>query len=188
MGSLPPMTTPLFDQDRWIAAWRFAATAHLGQLFCGSDLPYIVHLGMVAMEVKAALAAEPQWDGDLAVLCALLHDTVEDTAVTEAELATHFGPDVAAGVLALTKNDALPEAEQMADSLRRIREQPQDVWIVKLADRITNLQPPPAHWSVPKVRRYWDEAIAIRDALGEASPFLLARMNTKLAAYEEFTR
>ncbi len=182
------MTPPLFDQDRWIAAWRFAAKAHLGQLFPGTDMPYIVHLGMVAMEVKAALAPEPHWNGDLAVLCALLHDTVEDTAVTEMQLASHFGAGVAAGVLALTKNEALPKAEQMPDSLRRIREQPREVWIVKLADRITNLQRPPAHWPVPKARRYRDEAITIRDALGDASPFLRLRMERKLAAYERFIR
>ena len=180
--------SPLFDQDRWIAAWRFAAAAHLGQLFPGTDLPYIVHLGMVVMEVAAALAAEPGKDGDLAVVCALLHDTVEDTSVTASDLSERFGPDVAAGVVALTKDESLPKSAQMPDSLRRIREQPREVWMVKLADRITNLQPPPRHWPGDQVRRYRDEAITIRDALGSASPFLLARMEAKLASYEGFTR
>ncbi len=182
------MTPPLFDQDRWITAWRFAANAHLGQLFPGTEMPYIVHLGMVAMEVKAALVPEPRWNGDLAVTCALLHDTVEDTSVTREQLADLFGAGVAAGVLALTKNAALPKVEQMPDSLRRIREQPREIWIVKLADRITNLQRPPAHWSVEKARRYLDEAVTIRDALGEASPFLRSRMEQKLVAYREFIR
>lgn len=39
---------------------------------------------------------------------------------------------------------------QMQDSLRRIKSQPREVWMVKMADRITNLQPPPGHWSEEK--------------------------------------
>jgi (p)ppGpp synthase/HD superfamily hydrolase len=56
----------------------------------------------------------------------------------------------------------------MADSLRRIRVQPHDVWAVKLADRITNLAPPPAFWTAAKIAGYRAEAIMIADALGEA--------------------
>mgnify|MGYP002629670150 CR=1 FL=1 len=183
------MLTPSpFDQDRWVAAWRFAAAAHAPQRFPGTDLPYLLHLGMVAMEVKAAIAAEPGRNGDLAVLCALLHDTVEDTPVTQDDLAVRFGPAVAAGVGALTKNAELPKAERMPDSLRRIRDQPHEIWMVKLADRITNLQTPPTGWSVDKVRRYRHEAVAIRDALGAASPFLLTRIELKITAYEEHCR
>ena len=182
------MSTPLFDQDRWIAAWRFAAAAHHGQTVPGTELPYIVHLGMVAMEVQAALVGEPGRDGDLAVLCSLLHDAVEDTAVEVEDVAARFGGAVAAGVLALTKDPSLPKAERMADSLRRIREQPMEVWMVKLADRITNLQPPPAHWSAEKAAAYLSEARAIRAALGDASPSLAARMDEKLAAYPGQTR
>ena len=37
---------------------------------------------MVSMEVMAALDEEPKADGDLAVQCALLHDTLEDTDIT----------------------------------------------------------------------------------------------------------
>ncbi len=127
-------------------AWRFAAAAHLGQKLPGTDLPYAVHVALVCMEVMAALRAEPGWDEDLAVQCALLHDVVEDTAVSGEEVRATFGASVAAGVLALSKDPALPRSEQMADSLRRIREQPREVWLVKLADRITNLAPPPSYW------------------------------------------
>lgn len=154
----------------------------------GSELPYLTHVGMVAMEVAAAVSAEPQHDGTLAVLCALLHDCVEDTDVELATVEETFGADVAAGVSALTKDETLPKPERMPDSLRRIREQPRSVWIVKLADRITNLQRPPAHWSTDKARRYRMEAMRIREALGEASPYLSGRIDAKIAAYEEFIR
>jgi len=184
-----------WSQDAYIAAWRFAAEAHWSdshrQCVPGTDLPYLLHVGMVAMEVIAALAREAGVDGDLAVQCALLHDTLEDTATEYDELVAAFGPAVADGVRALTKDPAigadLPKpqrkARQMADSLERIRQQPKAVWMVKLADRITNLQPPPAHWSPEKVDAYRAEARTIHTALSGASPLLEARLAEKIAGY-----
>lgn len=173
----------MWSQDRYIAAAQFAARAHVGQSVPGTELPYLLHVTLVAMEVQAALRAETGHDEDLAVLCALLHDTVEDTAVTYGEVAAAFGQAVADGVLALSKNPDLPREEQMPDSLRRIREQPRAVWLVKLADRITNLQRPPEAWQPRKVAGYKEEARAILAALGEASPLLAARLAAKIEAY-----
>ena len=71
----------------------------------------------------------------------------------------------------------------MTDSLRRILLQPREVWMVKLADRINNLQPPPSHWKDPKIAAYRAEAIQIVEALGPASPYLEGRLRAKIAAY-----
>ncbi|MGA9752814.1 MAG: HD domain-containing protein [Acidobacteriota bacterium] len=176
------MTTP-WSQDEYLETYTFAASAHLGQEVPGSELPYIVHVNLVTMEVIAALRAEPDRDESLAVRCALLHDVLEDTAVSHEEIERRFGAAVAAGVRALSKNDALEKSARMADSLRRIREQPREVWMVKLADRITNLQPPPAHWTKEKIGRYLNEAEVIRAALRDASPFLHARLQNKMKTY-----
>ncbi len=173
----------MWSQDRYLAAYHFAARAHQGQIYPGTELPYSIHLAFVSMEVIAALRDEPGRDGDLAVQCALLHDVIEDTPVGYAEIAAAFGTPVADGVLALTKDESLPHAAQMADSLRRIRRQPPEVWMVKLADRISNLQPPPAYWTAEKVARYRDEAAQIYAALAEASPSLAARLHAKIAGY-----
>jgi (p)ppGpp synthase/HD superfamily hydrolase len=54
------------------------AEAHHGQLFPGTELPYIMHVSFVSMEVMAALAQEPTRDGNLAVQYALLRDVIED--------------------------------------------------------------------------------------------------------------
>ena len=166
-----------FSQDLYLAALHFAADRHRGQLVPSSERPYVVHVTSVAMEVVAA------GGGDLAVQCALLHDTIEDTATTYDEVAAAFGRPVAEGVRALSKDDRLPKAERMADSLRRIRLQPPDIWMVKLADRITNLQPAPAHWDAAKRTSYRAEAVAIADALAGASAVLDARIRLKIAAY-----
>jgi (p)ppGpp synthase/HD superfamily hydrolase len=162
---------------------RFAATAHNGQRVPGSELPYLMHLSLVAMEVIAALGQETGRNENLAVQCALLHDVVEDTETPLAELEREFGTAVAQGVSTLTKDKSLPKADRMSDSLRRIRTQPREVWMVKLADRITNLQPPPGEWTPDKVVAYREEAEEILAALGEASPFLARRLRQKLQTY-----
>lgn len=178
----------MWSQELYARAWRFAGEAHLGQTVPGTQLPYVVHLGLVCMEVMAALRAEPEAERDenLAVGCALLHDVVEDTPLSAEEVRTAFGPSVAAGVLALSKDAALPREEQMADSLRRIREQPREVWLVKLADRITNLAPPPPNWDRTRIAAYRTEAQEILRALGEASPTLAGRLAAKIEAYAAF--
>ena len=71
----------------------------------------------------------------------------------------------------------------MADSLRRILTQPAEVAMVKLADRITNLAPPPPHWTAEKITRYRAEAEQIVQALGEVSPFLSLRFRGRLVGY-----
>jgi (p)ppGpp synthase/HD superfamily hydrolase len=172
-----------WDPEIWRRAARFAADAHEGQTVPGTELPYLLHVTTVAMEVLGALAVEDGHDGDLALACALLHDAVEDTPVPREQLAAEFGEAVADGVAALSKDGRLPKKERMTDSLRRLQAQPRSVQLVKLADRITNLQPPPAHWSVDKAQAYAAEAELILQALGESSPHLAARMRQQIDAY-----
>lgn len=176
-----------WDQDKYLAAWNFASANHNGQTLPGSDIPYINHLGLVAMEATAALANNSIDNPNLLVVCALLHDLIEDTSTTFEDIKNTFGADVAEGVLALTKNDELPsKPEQMRDCLRRIKNQPIEVWMVKLCDRITNLQSPPKHWNQERTINYQNEARLILDQLGEASPFLAERLTMKIDAYNQY--
>jgi guanosine-3',5'-bis(diphosphate) 3'-pyrophosphohydrolase len=172
-------------QTAYQRAILFAAQQHQGQLLPGSGLPYVVHLSNVAMEILAA-PHPAGFDVVLAVQLALLHDTLEDTATTYAQLAAEFGPAVAAGVQALTKNDTLPKADKMADSLARIRRQPPEVRAVKLADRITNLQRPPAHWEVAKIGAYRQEAQTILTALAGGNAYLENRLRGKIEDYAAY--
>lgn len=137
-----------------------------------------------SVEVLATLALDDVASPDLAVACALLHDTVEDTETTTDEIAEAFGVAVADGVRALSKDKAVPKADQMADSLRRIQEQPREIWIVKLADRAVNMEPAPTTWSMEKRRNYQRQATTIVEQLGSASPSLAARLREKIARYE----
>jgi len=175
--------TAFWSQDDFLAALAFAARCHGGQTVPGTGFPYVTHLTSVAQEVMAAVAVEPGRNGTLAVTAALLHDVIEDTQTAPETVASQFGADVLAAVLALTKNADLPKTEAMADSLARIRLQPREVWMVKLADRIVNLGPPPPHWTQQKIAAYRAEAETILAALGEASPLLADRLAKRIAAY-----
>ncbi|EMG35697.1 guanosine polyphosphate synthetase/pyrophosphohydrolase [Desulfocurvibacter africanus PCS] len=165
-----------WTQGLHVRAWHFAALAHAGQTMPDNDLPYLVHIGSVALEVTAALVAEGG-NADLALPCAILHDTIEDTATSHAQLQAAFNRRIADGVLALSKDPAIPgKLEQMRDSLRRIREQAKEVWMVKLADRIANLSDPRPTWSSERRQAYADEARLILEELGEASDHLRLRL------------
>jgi hypothetical protein len=59
---------------------------------------------------------------------------------------------------------------------------------VKLADRITNLEPPPPHWTLEKRRGYLQEAKVILEALGDASPSLRRRFEQKVVEYDQYCR
>ena len=175
-----------WSQEAYIKALKFAAAKHLGQLYPGTDWPYIVHLNMVAMEIAAALMHYPELNGNLAVQVALLHDILEDTDTRYDELESRFGSEVADGVLALTKNPDIEKQDRMADSLQRIKKQPKEIWVVKLADRITNLQPPPEQWNKEKRKVYLREARFIYDELKEANDYLAVRLKEKIREYHAY--
>ena len=180
------MTT--WNPDKYIDAWNFASVVHNGQLVPGTKNPYINHIGLVAMEAMAAVANSDNINNpDLLIQCALLHDTIEDTKCTSETIKQEFGTGVADGVIALTKDGNLStKVERMKDSIARIQKQPKEVWMVKLCDRITNLQPPPKHWDKDKIKAYFNEAKLILESLGESNDYLSIRLQTKIDNYEYF--
>ena len=177
----------IWDQDKYLEAWNYVSTIHNGQKIPGSDIPYINHLALVAMEATATIATQNIQNPNILILCALLHDSIEDTSATYKDIIKTFGTDIAEGVLSLTKNTELPsKSDQMKDSISRIKRQPKEVWMVKLCDRITNLQPPPKHWDKEKTSNYQNEARYILAQLGEASQFLADRLKMKITAYDQY--
>jgi len=176
----------LFSEEAYCSAMQFAAEKHYGQVyFAGMGVPYICHLALVCCVVMAALQAEPAGDPDLAVQCALLHDTLEDTRATFTVLEQNFGKAVAEGVQALTKDHSLPVTDRLPDSLSRIQLQPCEVGMVKLADRICNLCNPPLDWTNARRKAYLADARDIHRILGEASPFLYGVLGRRMQVYQK---
>ncbi len=166
----------------------FATIKHLenNQTITDSNLPYVIHLSNVTMEILVAANHSDNFDLNFAVQVALLHDTLEDTNTTFEELETEFGLEIAKGVSALTKNENLPKEEKMLDSLDRISKLRKEVWAVKLADRITNLQKPPKTWDNLKRQNYKKEAAIILEKLKGGNAYLENRLRSKIEEYEQY--
>ena len=120
-------------------AYVFSARAHKGQVRRSGE-PYLSH----PLEVTSLLA-DMSLDSTTLV-AGLLHDVLEDTEVTAAELKEVFGKDVAALVEGVTKisrfQDSSPETRR-AETIRKIILAMTDdlrVIFIKLADRLHNLQ------------------------------------------------
>jgi (p)ppGpp synthase/HD superfamily hydrolase len=112
------ITINSWDREKYIKAWKFATKHHTGQKYGGSEpdeyIDYINHIGMVCMEVIWALQhTQEKYDADLAIQCAILHDTIEDTDASFDDIKSMFGEQVANGVLALSKNEKIQSKPQM---------------------------------------------------------------------------
>lgn len=169
-------------------AWLLAAHHHENQRYKtpeqGVTLPYLTHIGAVLIEAQQALRHHPEFDANLLLCSAVLHDTLEDTELTADSIRTTFGSSILAGVQALTKDESLSSKRaKMEDSLRRILAEPPEIAAVKLCDRINNLSPPPHAWTMEKRAAYRDEAQFILDQLRQVSPYLSQRLADKIAAY-----
>lgn len=120
-------------------AFEFAFGAHSGQRRKSGE-PYIIHPVAVA-DILIGFGMDAQ-----SVEAALLHDTVEDTPVTEDDIKKNFGASVALLVDGVTKLGKVPLAsreEQQAENLRKLLlAMCEDirVIIIKLADRLHNMR------------------------------------------------
>lgn len=164
---------------------KFAGEKHKSQLVPGTEANYLLHIANVSMEILMAHRHSQNFNLEFALQVAILHDCLEDTETSEEELASVFGKGVTSAVRSLTKNPLLPKSDRMTDCLHRIRKHTKEVTMVKLADRITNLQPPPAHWSAEKCVNYAVEAEIIADELSGANDFLDDRIRQKITDYKE---
>ncbi|MGI8415947.1 MAG: HD domain-containing protein, partial [Nakamurella sp.] len=118
-------------------AYEVAEAAHRGQFRKSGD-PYITHPLAVAT-VLADLGMDTT-----TVVAALLHDTVEDTPYTRAEVESDFGEEVAHLVDGVTKLDKVKfgdatEAETIRKMIIAMAQDPR-VLVIKLADRLHNMR------------------------------------------------
>lgn len=176
----------MFSTEVFNKAFFFVADAHKEQIYPGTDLPYLIHLIKVYNEIVLLVSHVDGLDIDLMIQLALLHDTIEDTKISFDDLVQNFGITVAEGVLALTKNTSLVKSEQMLDSLKRIKENRPEIALVKMADRISNLDKPPVYWTDSKISEYLAESKDIYEHLNGFCSYIDIRLWDKICKYENF--
>jgi guanosine-3',5'-bis(diphosphate) 3'-pyrophosphohydrolase len=133
----------------------FAAEKHKNQRRKDVEAsPYINH--PIAL---AHLLAESGGIANSDVLCAaLLHDTVEDTQTSQAELIEHFGVKIASIVMEVTDDKTLSKDERKQKQIDSAPHISIEAKLVKLADKICNLRDiiaaPPKGWSLERRQEY----------------------------------
>jgi len=173
------------NNENFIKAFYFASDKHKNQKIPGSDLPYITHISNVCFELLL-IPNLNIYNIEFLLIVACLHDTIEDTETSPEEILKIFGNDVKNAVIALSKDYKLPKKIQLEDSIERILNQPLEVQIVKLADRISNLYPPPKTWSKEKIINYHQKSIILYEKLKNANTFLSEKLLNKIKNYTKY--
>lgn len=151
-----------------LRAIEFAAEKHKQQKRKGKNqTPYINH----PIQVAHLLAEFGQEENSALLMAAILHDTIEDTATTQDELAATFGQQVAQIVLEVTDDKSLPVLERKRLQVVQTPKKSVEAKMLKIADKTCNVKDitadPPANWSLARKIAYldWAEAV-VKGAVG----------------------
>src|ERR1043165_2076019 len=130
---------PNTNEELLNRAYVYAMKAHGEQVRASGD-PYFTH----PLEV-AAILTDLKLD-DATIVAALLHDTIEDTAATRAEIDEKFGQEIGAlvdGLTKLKKLDLVTREAKQAENVRKLLlaiAADVRVLLIKLADRLHNMR------------------------------------------------
>ena len=145
--------------DIFIKAVAFAADKHRNQRRKDAAAsPYINH----PIALVNVLANEGGITNNDVLCAAMLHDTIEDTETTEAELRLTFGDKITAIVLEVTDDKSLDKAARKQQQIEHAPHISIEAKMVKLADKICNLRDilatPPAGWPLERKLAYFEWA------------------------------
>jgi guanosine-3',5'-bis(diphosphate) 3'-pyrophosphohydrolase len=144
---------------RLLEALDFAAQRHSAQRRKGPDAaPYVNHL----IEVAMLVASVAQVDDVEVLIAAVLHDVLEDTPTTAAEVESLFGARVCSLVQALSDDKSLPRRKRREIALAELPDTDGLVKVIKLADLSSNIKLLPPNWSEERKFEYleWSERAA----------------------------
>jgi guanosine-3',5'-bis(diphosphate) 3'-pyrophosphohydrolase len=156
-----------------LQALEFAAHKHRDQRRKDAQAsPYINHpIALANVLVREGGVTDP-----VVIAAALLHDTLEDTQTTSAELRETFGDRIAGIVEEVTDDQRLLKAERKRLQIEHAAHISREAKLVKLADKICNVRDvavqPPAKWDLARRREYFDWAKAVVDRMRGVHPEL----------------
>ncbi|MBN2002340.1 MAG: bifunctional (p)ppGpp synthetase/guanosine-3',5'-bis(diphosphate) 3'-pyrophosphohydrolase [Anaerolineae bacterium] len=167
--------------DMVFRALNFAATKHRNQRRKGRDeFPYVNHL----IHVLTLLWEVGQVRSIPTLVAAVLHDTLEDTDATAAELEQHFGFDVRVLVQEVSDDKALPKDVRKQLQVEHAPHISAQAKLIKLADKIDNVhdivRDPPADWPHARLVAYLEWATRVVTGLRGCNAALEARYDQVL--------
>ena len=115
----------------------FAFNAHSGQYRKDYPMQYIIHPLRVSEFLLKNFSSHPEISSMR--IAAVLHDTVEDTWVTENDVEEKFGKKISSLVRELTHPDIADKKEMHEKYIRSLRESSDESKIIKLADIFDNV-------------------------------------------------
>ncbi|MFM9940056.1 MAG: HD domain-containing protein [Hyphomicrobiaceae bacterium] len=169
-----------------LQAAHYSADKHRDQRRKGSrQTPYINH----PLEVAERLSTVGGVEDVTVLVAAILHDTIEDTETTEADLARLFGPEVARLVVELTvdkepywtvrKRNEIDDAVKLSDKAK----------LIKLSDKTSNVADtvanPPGDWTLQRRRDYLEFARLVADGCRGVNAALDAEFDRVAAEAEK---
>ncbi len=128
------------DLGRIRAAYEMAKLAHAGQLRKDGCSPYVTHC-VAAADISVDLGLDED-----SICAALLHDVIEDTPLTHADIAHQFGApvaDIVEGVTKLTRVQYTSKEDEQMENLRKmLMAMAKDIRVIliKIADRLHNMR------------------------------------------------
>lgn len=172
--------------DLVLKAADFSARCHRGQQRKDeARSPYINHPIRVAWLLSSVGGVEDEH----VLAAALLHDTVEDTSATAADILREFGPRVHALVMEVSDDTTITSPERkraQVDSAGRLSA---GAVLIKLADKTSNIQDiidsPPRGWDLARRLHYLDWAEAVMDGCPASNAALEALFRETLARARE---
>ena len=128
-----------FDLKRIRAAYEMARAAHEGQKRKDGS-PYVTHC-VAAADISVDMGLDED-----SIVAALLHDVIEDTTLTHADIARDFGDavaDIVEGVTKLTRVQYTSKEDEQMENLRKmLMAMAKDIRVIliKIADRLHNMR------------------------------------------------
>lgn len=182
------MIRSISDIGLIIQAAHFAADKHRDQRRKGvRNTPYINH----PLEVADRLSRVGGIDDPVVLAAAILHDTIEDTQTTRAELAEVFGNDIAALVAELTDEPGLTWQQRKRMEIDHAPHLSRRAKMIKIVDKTCNVSDtisnPPGEWTLSRRRDYLEFAglvaqgcRGVNDALDNEFDRVMAEARAKI--------
>jgi GTP diphosphokinase / guanosine-3',5'-bis(diphosphate) 3'-diphosphatase len=178
--------TDIYQLDAILDAASFAAQKHQGHIRKDERAsPYVTHPLAVA---RIICSIGEVYDPTI-LIAAILHDTIEDTNTTEAEIQERFGKEILSIVLEVTDDKSQNKMARKQQQVIHAPDLTRGAKIIKLADKLTNcldiLHTPPKDWSLNRRQEYIQWAADVVAQIRGTNPYLEAAFDEMLSQAEK---